>query len=858
MAAETTKMDIEAPVAVDPPTSPRKRRRRAPTSGAADDCFACQDRHTQCDRRRPYCTPCLDRGKDCSGYKTTLTWGVGVASRGKLRGLSLPIAKSKKVAPVEKDPPTKKNNNNAKTNINVNSAGHASNDKPFQSPHSATYPMPTTFGFVNVDPNAPSTSPALPPPNFQWPVPNPPNRGNNHRNAQRPSLKRAPRRHSMEPLHVPALSMQDYGAVPMTATVFGGYGDQFDSAVECSPLTPAFHSLDTPMYKEDFRHPGVVANSMHGNFFTQHDVGYWPSETMSSSLSSDQSSRDFREDDGFFADPVVANTLDHLLGNQSIPDVQEHDSENHQVKQEDLYEQKTIANDFQLNSNLDDAGMSTSLELSRSIPSLSIGKTAGLRFLINYYDKVISPVIVAFDGPTNPYRTHILQLAQESETLQHAIAALSASNLRMRREHNPSAATQPRLTLSDTPHDNSVRKSSMAHTILNDDTQHADDTKTHPGAPSKEELHHKGESIRTLNAQLADPTRRKDDSILATLLMLCLYHICDTGVAKFKTQFAGVKKILALRGDVSTNSKETAWLRTMFTWFDAMTATVNDREGQFHDYAFSTPLSSATSTEDWALENLAGCDGRLFSTIAKLGRLNLLCQGKAVTDTPNTTPKASPQPRTTEYYSMNYTRLDGNGWTPFPDDELLPEHAADGRTQFWSEWADIRRKLTDWSLDATALPRPMHTPSLEVNRLDLLHISESFRYSALLYTERLAYPHTPSSADNFQRLVAQALFYIAQVKSDVYLLWPLFITGTECVLEAHRGLIRGRCLDIQKDSGFFNNISGLELLEKVWRDDDRKLALEREAEPLGGCKEEAQGFKWRRAMEKVDGEYIVI
>ena len=44
----------------------------------------------------------------------------------------------------------------------------------------------------------------------------------------------------------------------------------------------------------------------------------------------------------------------------------------------------------------------------------------------------------------------------------------------------------------------------------------------------------------------------------------------------------------------------------------------------------------------------------------------------------------------------------------------------------------------------------------------------------------------------------------------------------------------------------------------MWRDDDRKLAKEREVEVPGGCKEEAQGFKWRRAMEKVDGEYIVI
>src|SRR4051794_2482967 len=95
MSAPQVQMPQPAP---SPPSSaPRKRRRRAPATGAADDCFTCASRSLLCDRRRPYCSQCLDDGKDCSGYKTTLTWGVGVASRGKLRGLSLPIAGGQKV-----------------------------------------------------------------------------------------------------------------------------------------------------------------------------------------------------------------------------------------------------------------------------------------------------------------------------------------------------------------------------------------------------------------------------------------------------------------------------------------------------------------------------------------------------------------------------------------------------------------------------------------------------------------------------------------------------------------------------------------------------------------------------------------
>lgn len=112
----------------------RKRRRRAPAGGAADDCFTCTKRGLKCDRRRPYCSQCLEVGNDCSGYKTQLTWGVGVASRGKLRGLSLPIAKSPPVQPVKKTSPSRARANS--TAAGPNGANARWNDRESISPRS--------------------------------------------------------------------------------------------------------------------------------------------------------------------------------------------------------------------------------------------------------------------------------------------------------------------------------------------------------------------------------------------------------------------------------------------------------------------------------------------------------------------------------------------------------------------------------------------------------------------------------------------------------------------------------------------------------------------------------------------------
>jgi Fungal specific transcription factor domain len=470
----------------------------------------------------------------------------------------------------------------------------------------------------------------------------------------------------------------------------------------------------------------------------------------------------------------------------------------------------------------------------------TIGKTPRMQYLINYYSEVISPVIVAFDGPTNPYRSYILRLASGSETLQHAISALSASNLRQRRESGElsTGKTDP------------ARRSSMAHLTLTDKNW-----QSVPGFLSvedqrKEENYHKNATVQLIQRQFADPSQHRDDSVLATLLIVCLFHICESGVAKFRTHFAGAKKLLGMRDNGSLlKSKEAKWFTRMFTWFDAMTATVNDREGQMQD----GPLDlSSLVDEDWTLENLAGCDGKLFKIIAKLSRLNILSQKGVLNSAPVTASCSVPLVIPNISY---WNTCDTNGWNMSDSSGSVPistEMYPDIQTQYGREWYDTRSALLSWTLDTSPFDSGSpDVPALsQEQQLDLLNISESFRFSALIYMERLALPYLASSDLRIQTWVQKALYHIKLVRSDVYLLWPLFVTGSECVSEDDRQVIRQRCLDIQKDSGFSNNASCLKLLEKIWISNTG----------AAGNLDQPSGFKWRSVMDSgmAGGEYIVV
>ncbi|PYI10913.1 C6 finger domain protein [Aspergillus sclerotiicarbonarius CBS 121057] len=57
-------------------------------------CWTCKTRRRKCDRARPTCQACAERGLACEGYEVRLQWGTGIASRGRFTGADAPLQSS--------------------------------------------------------------------------------------------------------------------------------------------------------------------------------------------------------------------------------------------------------------------------------------------------------------------------------------------------------------------------------------------------------------------------------------------------------------------------------------------------------------------------------------------------------------------------------------------------------------------------------------------------------------------------------------------------------------------------------------------------------------------------------------------
>lgn len=786
---------------------PKKRARRAPVTGAANDCFTCQELQMKCDRRRPYCTQCLERGKSCSGYKTALTWNIGVASRGKLRGLALPIATSEKV-PCR---PVARGRKNWAISNELPEPGSGSSDfRPAMTSQPSDYSAKIgtrQYSFVNMDPRHPATSLTSATPAARC-----------HSAPQSdahtsPRIRKRPRRHSSEPLLVPYVDhLRGFQDLPLSTNVLGLCNNHdFGIPVESSP-TAAFVAASEPHCRQLFG-SSADDNPFNGDFYARHELMGW-SRGSCFGLNLDQSVADYPHHKPLPTVPTSAGRADNVLFNQESFDVYGFATNKAtwgNTRADDNI--RHLAHDQAMSVSALGYADQSNLDFSQPL-SFQSGQTNNLWCLVDYYARVVPPVSTTFSSPTHPYKAYILRLAGKSGALQYAIAALSANCMRQRcacARKNPS-----RQLFSDFFHDEFVRKYPSGHNML--DAGRNQTASLGLGERLEEEFYFKEASSRVLNEQLADMGRRKDDSLRATILILCLGHVCGMGLGKLKRQFAGVTKILSLHGDNSTiNFKAMTWLAVMFTWFDSMGLAGGSSKEHF---ASASMITSNVHEESWRLESLAGCNGKLFNIVTKLGRLNLasgdpLIQEGSSLQAANLAFGQIPSPADNgyDYYSMNANQVDGSRPAPFVDAETDP------RVHFWRERNLIRAELEGWQWDPS-VGNPTSAQAAPLRQIDSGHVSESFRCAALLYIEWLAFPRMAGMQPHVQTLVKRVLHHVSNVPTDVSLLLPMFIAGLGPPTEQTCHLMGEGCLDMLEDSDFLKNVSALELLQHLWRDND--------------------------------------
>lgn len=66
---------------------------------SAGPCYTCRRRRVTCDRLLPTCQKCDKAQKACLGYTKPITWVRGIASRGKMMGLTFGNVTAKKPSP---------------------------------------------------------------------------------------------------------------------------------------------------------------------------------------------------------------------------------------------------------------------------------------------------------------------------------------------------------------------------------------------------------------------------------------------------------------------------------------------------------------------------------------------------------------------------------------------------------------------------------------------------------------------------------------------------------------------------------------------------------------------------------------
>ena len=297
--------------------SPRKHRGRA-TATEDSDCFTCNELQRKCDRRRPYCAQCLEYGKDCSDYKTALTWNIGVSSRSKLRGLALPITTSEKVSRQSIASGRKKIAISSQLQDQASEDSnfmHASSSQPSYSPAEFGTKQ---YSFVNMNPHysaleMPSTSSPSALSNTRCQAAS---QSKTHISSR---IHKRARRHSLKPLLVSSLDHLQEHDVALSANAVGSYHSH-SSGISAETSLTATCLAASEQHHRDLSDPLASVTSFNDEPFMGHGPMGW-SQGSCFTLSPEQNSSNYLNLQPLPTVPIVIDTADDIRFGQPAFDI---------------------------------------------------------------------------------------------------------------------------------------------------------------------------------------------------------------------------------------------------------------------------------------------------------------------------------------------------------------------------------------------------------------------------------------------------------------------------------------------------------------------------------------------------------
>ncbi|KAL4933268.1 uncharacterized protein BDV17DRAFT_105561 [Aspergillus undulatus] len=349
----------------------------------------------------------------------------------------------------------------------------------------------------------------------------------------------------------------------------------------------------------------------------------------------------------------------------------------------------------------------------------------GNKTLLSHYDKFICPHQLAEigDDKDNPYRAYIIPLAKRQLALLYALLGFSAVHL-------------GKLTENTTMHETTAVEFRM------------------------KAIRALGEIIS--KSQSASLSEEEQDAVFATIQLLLLHDIAETGISEHGAHITGAmsvcKSILAAEGFDDRRKRAVFFLGNL-AWLDIIRAFAATRRLCF--------------TQD-IREMVASASGDLFELVNGCPREIFLIIGRVM------------------------------------DKAKEFKHGRTTKDDFRFTLSSANRELRSW--DPTSKTYPSSDPRW-------LSVAVSFQFACILHVHRLLDPLQPANTPEIQAAVAKILDATADIPADCtlieLLIMPLFMAGADSLSRHSQYYVLVRLTEIERRSEMRNRVPEV-LLKKVW------------------------------------------